>query len=243
MKWILIVLVTSALCAQEIDLRPYEKRLISQNGEDGILEKIFRTIGTTSKYYVEFGAGDGHNCSNTEYLREKYGWTGLLLEGRYPDDPTINLHREFLTAENICSLFEKYQVPPEFDFISIDIDNNDFYLWKALSEQYRPRVVLIEFNSWFDPTTDKVIKYVPFRTENDQHSGASILAFYNLGKRLGYSLVYQESAAVNLVFIRDDVLQESGATFKHMNDVAKLYTGKPGPINLSGFTSSEEVLK
>jgi hypothetical protein len=41
------------------DLTRYEKRMCSQHGEDGILEAIFRKIGTTNRYCVEFGVGSG----------------------------------------------------------------------------------------------------------------------------------------------------------------------------------------
>ncbi len=216
------------LSTQEIDLRLYEKRLISQDGEDGVIEEIFNLIGTTSKYYVEFGAGQGHDCSNTKYLREKFGWTGLLMDGGYAD-PSINLHKEFITAENICDLFKKYGVPYEFDLISIDIDGNDFYVWRSICAEYKPRVIVIEFNSHFNFNEDKVIQYDPRRRWNGtRYFGSSVLALYNLGRRLGYSLVYQESNAVNLFFIRDDILESTGLKFKNVNNIEKIYTGKPG---------------
>lgn len=231
-----------------IDLRPYECRLISQYGEDGVIQKIFDLIGTTDKYYVEFGAGDGHYCSNTEYLREKFGWTGLLLEGGRPDDPSINLYKEFITAENINDLFFKYNVPEEFDLISIDIDRNDFYVWNALCKNFRPRVVVIEFNGWFNWNEDRVIKYANVWWNASEYSGASIKAMYNLGRRLGYSLVYQESEGVNLFFIRDDVLESTGLKFKNVNDVAKIYNvpkrGKLDPSRVQAeFISSSQALK
>lgn len=232
--------------SKDINLELYEMRIISQNGEDGILQKIFDVIGTTNKYYVEFGAGNGHFCSNTKYLREQFGWTGLLLEGSCQENERINLHKAFITAENICDLFETYDVPEEFDFISIDIDRNDFYVWRALSEKYSPRVVAIEFNSFFNFDQDKVIAYDPYASwTGGEYSGASILALFKLGRTLGYSLVYQESNGANLFFIRDDVLASTGASFLHMNDVSKLYTATPKWLNLSGrgFVSSSDVLR
>jgi len=237
-----------AITAKEIDLSLYEKRLISQNGEDGVLQKIFKEIGTTNKYYVEFGAGDGHFCSNTKYFKEKYGWTGLLMDGacsnNMADDIRINLHKEFITADNICDLFRKYNVPKEIDLISIDIDRNDFYVWMALCGEYRPRVVVIEFNSCFNLDEDLVIAYDGSSMWNGtQHTGASMLALRNLGKKLGYSLVYQESAGVNLFFIRNDVLEKSGVTFKYVNDVRKLYTANPQSLYpyKEIFISSEDA--
>jgi hypothetical protein len=234
----------------EINLRNYEKRLISQNGEDGIIQKIFDLIGTTNKYYVEFGAGDGHFCCNTKYFREKYGWQGLLLDGacsnNMDDDLRINLHKEFITAENIIPLFIKYNVPQEFDLISIDIDRNDFYVWKALGKQYKPRVVIIEFNPAFNFTEDKVIEYDADKVwDGGNCTGASILAMYNLGRKLGYSLIYQELAGANLFFVRDDILDAMGNQFLNTNNVAKIYNAQPHRIDFSRaqFVSSTEILK
>lgn len=236
---------TAQCISQEINLEPYEMRFISQNGEDGILQKIFDLIGVTNKYYVEFGAGNGHFCSNTKYLREQYGWKGLLLEGSCKDDERINLHKAFITAENICDLFEKYGVPQEFDLISIDIDRNDFYAWKALSTKYRPRVVIIEFNQYFNFDQDKVIEYNPNATwDGGEYFGASILALFNLARVLGYSLIYQESCGANLFFMRDDVLASADVQFLHMNDVSKIYTGAPRRLDLSKrkFVASTDIL-
>ena len=247
------ITMTHLVKTEEVDLRPYEIQRISQQGEDGILEKIFQLIGTTNKYYVEFGAGNGHYCSNTKWLKEKYGWTGLLLDGacsnKMDDDLKINLHKEFITAENICDIFKKYNVPSEFDLISIDIDNNDFYVWKALTKEYKPRVVVIEFNSLFKPDEDKVVRYEADRSELDIHFGSSIKALFNLGRALGYSLVYEESRGINLFFIRDDAIESSNITFKDINDVHALYKPLPDPVCLNPkivaqkFISSQEALK
>ena len=50
-----------------INLRGADRKTFSQNGEDGILEKIIETIGTTGKYFVEIGVGNGDEC-NTRLL-------------------------------------------------------------------------------------------------------------------------------------------------------------------------------
>lgn len=62
---------------------------------------------------------------------------GLLLD-RSNENPRINLRNEFITAENITKLFQKYNVPKEFDLLSVHIDLNDFYVWEAISSKYNP---------------------------------------------------------------------------------------------------------
>lgn len=205
-----------------IDLSNYEKSFYSQNGEDGILAKIFQLIEPTNKFCVEFGAYDGITGSNTYLLRQQ-NWDCVLLDRMF-EDSDYHLYKEFITASNINALFEKYSVPHDLDLLSIDIDYNDFYIWKALDESYQPAVVVIEYNGSHLPFEDKVVRYRPYYCgDGTNYYGASILALYHLGRSKGYSLIYAESNGVNLFFIRDDILKEKKLDFKDVNDVEKLY--------------------
>lgn len=238
-----------------INLEEYEQRSYSQNGEDGVIDAIFHFIGVKNKYYVEFGVEDASE-SNTRFLRESKEWSGLLMDGGYEND-LINLHKEFITADNINSLFVKYNVPLEFDLLSIDIDFNDFYVWYAINNKYRPRVVVIEYNATHLPYEDKVIVYDPFgHWDITNYFGASILSMYKLGRSKGYSLVYAEKMGVNLFFIRNDIIKQlakKGISFLNVNNVSLIYrlprygTGPNGGHNEDykkrSFISSEEILK
>lgn len=184
----------------DFEINLHEKKIFSQNGEDGILEFIFLKIGTTNKFSVEFGVGDGFEC-NTIFFLEKKGWNGLMMD--YGSDQNIQLKgvmkkawsnknlgivdnikkdvkflkkilnrskrstqfqrdikNERVTAENIQNLFKKYNVPESFDLLSIDIDYNDYWVWKAITD-YSPRVVVIEFNSSIPPNESRVVPYDP----------------------------------------------------------------------------------
>jgi len=184
-----------------------ERREFSQNGEDGIIRAIFTMIGITNKYYVEFGVEDGMQC-NSRYLL-KNGWNGLLMDGSH-EDALINLHCEFVTAENIESLFQKYNVPNEFDLLSIDIDSNDYWVWKAI-ENFRPRVVVIEYNSCFGWEESKTIPYDPSYVWEEwgktDYMGATLQALVKLGVKKGYTLVATDSCGVNAFFVRNDLLK------------------------------------
>jgi hypothetical protein len=216
------LLITCSLNGENIDLSKYEKSLYSQNGEDGLLRKLFELIPPKSKFCVEFGAYDGVLNSNTCLLR-KQGWKALLLD-RLFEAPEIGLHKAFITADNINELFEKYQVPTDLDLISIDIDFNDFYIWQALDRKYRPQVVLIEYNATHLPHENKVVEYRPYYCgDGTNYYGASILALYQLGRSKGYSLVYADQEGVNLFFVRDDLIDQLHLEFKDLNNVEKLY--------------------
>ena len=111
-----------------IDLEIFEKKIFSQNGEDGITMKLIELIyngNNDNKFYVEFGVGDGIEC-NTRILREYYNWKGLQIDGSNENDK-FNLRKEFITKENVVELFRKYNVPQNINLLSVDIDFNDFY--------------------------------------------------------------------------------------------------------------------
>lgn len=251
MRFLLFFLFLASLYAKEIDLSLYEKSLYSQNGEDGVLAKIFQEISPTSHFCVEFGGYDGITGSNT-YLLRLQGWKCVQFDRQY-EIPRYSLYKEFITAETINEIFDKYNIPLDLDLLSIDIDYNDFYVWRAIDDKYRPAVVVIEYNATHLPDQDKVVKYRPFYIGDDtNYYGASILALYHLGRSKGYSLVYADSNGVNLFFIRDDLL-EGDVQFKNTNDVAKLYRyptygkgpngGHPADYKHRTYLSSEEILK
>lgn len=209
---------------QFLYLENFEYKWFSQDYEEGIIEEIFFHIGTSSKYYVEFGAIDGFHASNTRRLREEFGWSGLLLD-RDHENPSINLYKAFISSENIHSLFIKYEVPYEFDLLSIDIDYNDFYIWNTLDINYRPRLIVIEYNAIHPPWEDKVVPYNPQAVwDGTNYFGASILALFNLGRKKGYSLIYADSQGANLFFVRNDLLLTmKNVCFKNVNEVEKIY--------------------
>src|SRR3990167_5795057 len=94
------------------NLNSFEKRVYSQNGEDGILEVVFDKIGTTNKYFVEFGVKDAQQC-NTRFFKEFKGWQGLWMDGDKQYNKNVKTH--WITRENIEPLLKKYNVPKNFD--------------------------------------------------------------------------------------------------------------------------------
>ncbi len=59
-------------------LERYGHKVWSQNDEDGLLQEIFRRIGTASRSFVEFGVSDGRECNTLKLLVQ--GWRGLWME-------------------------------------------------------------------------------------------------------------------------------------------------------------------
>lgn len=201
-----------------VELEFFERKVFSQNGEDGIIESLLTVIGIKNKYYVEFGVESGIEC-NTRHLRENLGFTGLLMDGRH-EDHSIGLHKEIVNAENINDLFSKYNVPNEFDVLSIDIDFNDLYVWKAISDIYKPSIVVIEYNAEHAPPKSLTVRYDSNRFwDGTNYFGASLAALNHVAKEKGYTLVYCDRNGVNAFFVKDELLDKLIFPIKTIDEI------------------------
>jgi hypothetical protein len=109
--------------------------------------------------------------------------------------------RETIRADNVNELFARYEVPESFDLLSIDIDGNDYWVWKAI-RGFRARVVVIEYNALFGLEVSKVMPYDPNHVwDKTGYHGASLAAMRKLGMQLGYSLVFTNVYGANTFFV------------------------------------------
>jgi hypothetical protein len=197
-------------------------KVFSQHDEDGILEEIFRRIGTTQRFFVEFGAGDG--TENTTLYCLAKGWSGAWIDGSaaccdsierrlaaFIASGRLRMLYSFITAENIEALFERLGVPLEPDLLVIDIDRNDYWVWRAIRKS-RPRVVCIEYNASLKQTLSCVVPYdAGLIGAGDNYYGASLKALENLGYEKGYRLVGCNYTGVDSFFVREDLVKDSFA--------------------------------
>lgn len=198
-------------------LERFGKKIYSQFDEDGIIQEIFRRIGTTNKRFVEFGVGTGIENNTVALLL--YGWRGLWIEGSARSverigaqfDDVIKSNRltvmnSFITAENINELIGTWH-QGEIDFLSIDIDGNDYYVWDAI-EVVRPRVVVMEYNAKFPADLPVVQKYNPSHIwKQTDYYGSSLGALDRLARRNGYCLVGCNISGANAFFVRQDLVE------------------------------------
>ena len=122
----------------------------------------------------------------------------------------IEVMNYIVTPKNINEVFAKHSVPKELDLLSIDIDSYDLALWKALSDEYQPRVVAIEMNPNFPMKTKATIRGNDENWSWDNYSkfyGSSFGAMYEFAKSKGYTYVYN-MAFTDIFFIRNDLVPE-----------------------------------
>lgn len=209
----------------DINLRDYHYSVNSQFGQDGVLKKIFEVIKPINKYFVEFGSSANDvGGGNTSYLRS-LGFEGLLMNGSDKPygqdiiDKKYDLKVEFITAENIEALLNKYLITKKFDLLSIDIDGNDYWIWKAITWFY-PQVVCIESNACIPLYRSVVQPYNPLWVwQGNCQYGASRLALYKLARIQGYSLV--AFCGCDMIFVRDSYIPND-IHFTNINDIEKI---------------------
>jgi hypothetical protein len=193
-----------------IDLAPFELKVFSQNGEDGVIAEIVRRSGAPGHYFVEIGGGYGveNNCAA---LADLAGWSGLFIEAgdaefaalarKYRPQPRVRVAQALVTPANIEDLLA--DAPAEPDVLTIDVDGSDYWIWEALER--RPRVVVIEYNGSLEPGRRLVQPRDagPWRETN--FYGASIDALVSLGESKGYRLVHCDLSGNNAFFVRSDL--------------------------------------
>jgi hypothetical protein len=226
---------------EPLDLTAFEARVFSQNGEDGVLAEIFRRIGVTGGSFAEFGVQDGSE-GTTVFLAQVLGWSGAYLEAdpaayaalerRYAGNPRVRTLHAAVEPDTVDALFEQAGLPEEPDVVSIDVDGNDFWIWRAL-ERFRPRVLVIEYNGDLDPASRQVMPYAPgFRWDHTSGYGASLGALEELGAAKGYTLVHTELAGVNAFFVRSELagdLPAGDAVPRRSANHALIGLGHPPP--------------
>lgn len=164
----------------------YKFDTYSQNGEDGIIQECLKRIhatgiDTTKFVCVEFGAADGKYCSNTALLAEA-GLPSFMFDINPP--PGSDVMKAEITPENINAYI------PQCNVLSIDIDGNDYNVWKAYDG--KPDIVVIEINSSYNP-------YVSLPVSDLQH-GTCYRSMVKLALSKGYFLIAHTG---NLVFLLD----------------------------------------
>jgi len=188
-----------------------ELGILSQNGEDGVLQALLEQIGSQTRYFVELGAGRGEQ-STCALLANCLRWSGLFiesdaeaysaLESKYRPNSRVATRNASVTPGNVEAIFTAVGVPATFDVMSIDIDGNDYWVWQAI-EAFAARVVVVEYNANLALEASVVMPTDDRHTwDETDYFGASLGALRALGAEKGYELVHTDSTGVNAFFVR-----------------------------------------
>ncbi|MBM4230132.1 MAG: hypothetical protein FJ184_05195 [Gammaproteobacteria bacterium] len=242
------------------DLGSVELAVSSQWGEDGIIDWLVSKLPTIPRTFVEFGV-ENYRESNTRFLLQKRNWRGLVIDGSAENIADIrsqslswrhelNSKCAFITRENINELIQEGGFEGEVGLLSIDIDGNDYWVWRAL-ECISPAVVVIEYNAVLGDLHQITVPYSPdFDRKKANHTflyfGASLPALIALGRQKGYTFVGSTTAGLNAFFIRDDVAPFITSCLEGMYGYPSLFResrGLDGELLLAKVSSRSELIR
>lgn len=209
-------ILSDARYQSDLRLEKFGQKSYSQNEEDGIIDEIFRRIGTDSRTFFEFGVGNGLENNTLNLLVQ--GWTGGWIEvdkasaanikrlfGDVMKQGRLKLAESMVDRDNINDLIKYLGLPRNLDLLSIDIDGNDYHVWEAI-DVVEPRAVVIEYNAKFPPPTRWVLAYNPQHGwDGSDQFGASLESMTELAQRKGYRLVGCNMTGSNAFFVRADL--------------------------------------
>ena len=193
----------------------HDAKMLSQNGEDGIIAWIMQQIGTESCTFLEFGSGDGtESCALL--LADVFGWTGVFadadasnyrsIERKYRSNPRVRCLHSMVTTENINDLALMAAADSQLDLLVVDVDSIDAHLFRALT-LVRPRVVLIEYNGELPLDSRATVPgNHPGWDGKTDFFGAALGALEEIATNKNYRLIATDLCGVNAFFLRDDLI-------------------------------------
>ncbi|NVO02185.1 MAG: hypothetical protein HXX09_05735 [Bacteroidetes bacterium] len=201
-------------------IREAEFKVFSQWGDDGIIQYLINNLQISNPYFVEFGV-ENYTEANTRFLLMNDNWSGLIIDGsienvNYIIKDSIYWKYDlvakqlFVTAENINNVFYSERVPEKIGLLHIDIDGNDYWIWKAIKNLIAD-IVIVEYNSLFGYERSITIPYDAEFVRTKTHFsnlfyGTSLLALCDLAQEKGYSFIGCNSAGNNAYFILNEKL-------------------------------------
>jgi hypothetical protein len=204
------------------DINKAEFKVFSQWGDDGIIQFLISYLSIDNKIFIEFGV-ENYLESNTRFLLLNNCWKGFIMDGSSDNINQIKnsniywqFHLEaqcqFITKENINALISSYTKIEEIGLLVIDIDGNDYWIWKHI-DVIKPVVVIVEYNSLFGQERAITIPYKSDFNRTKAHFsnlyyGSSLAALVELGYNKGYNLVACNNHGNNAYFVRNDKMKQ-----------------------------------
>lgn len=210
------------------------------------IEFILGQLPDRNRWCVEFGAWDGLMGSTSRPLILQHDYSAALIESdrdrfaelqkNYADRKNIITRNQFVgftAADGLDAILAGTPIPVNFDFLTVDIDGNDYHVWHAVVK-YRPKVVMIEFN----PTIPAEINFIQ-PADPQVSQGSSLAAFVELGKKKGYELL--AVLGVNAFFVTAELFPRFGISDNRMEAlwtqrdcVTYFFLGYDGRVFLRG---------
>ena len=198
-------------------LEDVECKIFSQNGEDGIINFLRKSLNIENPNFVEIGVGD-YSEANTRFLYEIKNSKGIIIDVINDFEKKVKKNislwkgdlricQEKIETENINEVLKK-NCNFEIDIFSLDIDGIDYWI----AEKIKPKIskiFILEYNSTFGANLEVTVPNLKdFKRSNYHYShlcyGASLKLIINLMKRKGYYFIGTNTLKNNAFFVNDE---------------------------------------
>jgi len=187
--------------------KKYQNSGSSQFGEEKYIETFLKDIPKTN-FFVEIGAGDGYQNSHTRYFLEN-GYKGIQIDKDNRGNDEIKQH--FVFDANVIPIIKTYLCPPVFDFLTIDIMGNEYWILDKILTEFSPYLIVSRFNPYIHPQhkwNSITINYDPnFEYAGDDYFSYTLDAGKKLAEKYGYTIIYQNDETY-LYFLKNEYVNE-----------------------------------
>lgn len=204
-------------------LAEVEFQVFSQFGDDGIIQWLVQQLPSINPTFIEFGV-ENYREANTRFLLVNNNWSGFVMDGSEENIDSLKGEQlytffdlqaacSFITSANINQLLSTTGFNKEPGILSIDIDGNDYWVWKAITD-IKPAIIICEYNSLYGYNHPYTIPYQENFVRGTKYPfnyyGISLLSAYNLAAERGYSFIGCNSAGNNAYFIDNNYMPQLG---------------------------------
>jgi hypothetical protein len=204
-------------------LAEVEFQVFSQFGDDGIIQWLVQQLPSINPTFIEFGV-ENYREANTRFLLVNNNWSGFVMDGSAENMDALKGEQlytffdlqatcSFITSANINQLLSTTGFSKEPGILSIDIDGNDYWVWKAISG-IKPAIIICEYNSLYGFSRPYTIPYQEDFVRGTKYPfnyyGISLKSACDLAAERGYSFIGCNSAGNNAYFIENGCMPHIG---------------------------------
>ena len=176
-----------------------------QEGFEQIVKYSIDFKNYSNNFIVEIGSSNNSYYLNDELNR----FQGILVDGslekimsyksKFPFLPVC----KYITSQNVCDILKEHNVPKDFYMLNLDIDGPDFFVLMAILKEYRPKIIVSEYNEKIPYPVKYAIKNDPnYKWGWNHNYGYSAAAVEDILTNFNYSI---DNLIVNNIFlIRND---------------------------------------
>ena len=197
---------------------------------------------SNNKFFVELGF-DFFECNSLNLI--KNGWNGVLIDAdedkclkmegclnfSYPKNKVKVINKK-INRENINELIFSNINQKQIDFLSIDVDGNDYWILEKIDTN-KISVICSEYNHWIGNNTRKVIPYNKnFTYKYDYYFGASLHSYVNLLSSKNLDIIAIDSSVSNAFYVK-----------RNFSSIFEILSATKSFKKSSRFHSKDEALK